>query len=137
LAELLVNKAALEGHDWLAASGEVNLFQVAAMQDECRAELEENFISYRDSYGREDIDRIQQMIRFLEFHLERKRKSLELRIQLLSDSPDLKKKRILPALRGQLQKEQVRVEQKIAEIRLREKLDARDKLVSSGLILVE
>lgn len=137
LAELLVNKAALEGDDWLAASGEVNLVKAATMQDECRAELEENFYSYRDSYGREDFDRIQQMIRFLEIHLERKRKSLELRIQHLSVSSDLKKKRILPALRGQLQKEQVRVEQKIAEIRLREKLDARDKLVSSGLILVE
>ena len=36
-----------------------------------------------------------------------------------------------------LQREQLKVEQKIAEIRLREKLDARDVLVSSGLILVE
>jgi hypothetical protein len=52
-------------------------------------------------------------------------------------STDVKKKRILPALKGQLQREQVRVEQKIAEIRLREALQARDTLVSSGLILVE
>jgi superfamily II DNA or RNA helicase len=137
LAEWLVNKAAHDGSDWLGAAGDVDLKHAAATQDECRAELEESFIGYRDAYGREDVDRIQQMIRFLEVHLERKRGNLEDRIQNLTDSADVKKKRILPALKGQLQREQVRVEQKIAEIRLREKLEARDALVSSGLILVE
>lgn len=137
LAEWLVNKAAHDGVDWLAAAGEIDLSHAAATQDECRAELEESFIGYRDAYGREDVDRIQQMIRFLEVHLERKRRNLEERIQNLTHSGDSKKKRILPALKGQLQREQVRVEQKIAEIRLREKLEARDALVSSGLILVE
>lgn len=137
LAEWLVNKAAHDGIDWLAAAGEIDLSHAAATQDECRAELEESFIGYRDAYGREDVDRIQQMIRFLEVHLERKRRNLQERIQNLTHSDDTKKKRILPALKGQLQREQVRVEQKIAEIRLREKLEARDALVSSGLILVE
>jgi superfamily II DNA or RNA helicase len=137
LAEWLVNKAAHDGVDWLAAAGEIDLFHAAATQDECRAELEESFIAYRDAYGREDVDRIQQMIRFLEVHLERKRRNLQERIQNLTHSGDTKKQRILPALKGQLQREQVRVEQKIAEIRLREKLEARDALVSSGLILVE
>ena len=137
LAEWLVNKAAHEGVDWLAAAGEIDLSHAAATQDQCRAELEESFIGYRDAYGREDVDRIQQMIRFLEVHLERKRRNLQERIQNLTHSGDTKKKRILPALKGQLQREQVRVEQKIAEIRLREKLEARDALVSSGLILVE
>ena len=137
LAEWLVNKAAHEGSDWLAAAGEIDLLQAAVKQDECRAELEESFIGYRDAYGREDIDRIQQMIRFLEVHLARKRKGLQDRIQEITNSMDAKKKRILPALNGMLQKEQLRVEQKIAEIRLREKLEARDTLVSSGLILVE
>jgi hypothetical protein len=132
-----VNKAAHDGFDWLGASGELDLVQAAELQDECRAELEEAFIEYRDAYGRQDVDRIQQMIRFLEIHLDRKRQSLFERIQTLTDSADTKRKRILPALKGQLQREQVRVEQKIAEIRLREKLEARDTLVSSGVILVE
>jgi hypothetical protein len=77
------------------------------------------------------------MIRFLEIHLERKSRNLQERIKSISYSSDTKKKRILPALNGLLQREQLKVEQKIAEIRLREKLDARDALVSSGLILVE
>lgn len=137
LAESLVNKTAHDGVDWLGAVSELDLDMAAAAQDECRAELEDGFLAYRDAYKREDVDRIQQMIRFLEIHLERQRKNLSERIQILSDSDDPKRKRILPALRGQLQREQVRVEQKIAEIRLREKLDARDTLVSSGLILVD
>jgi superfamily II DNA or RNA helicase len=137
LAEWMVNKAAHDGLDWLGASGELDLVQAAELQDECRAELEEAFIEYRDAYGRQDVDRIQQMIRFLEIHLDRKRQSLLERIQTLTVSADIKRKRILPALKGQLQREQVRVAQKIAEIRLREKLEARDTLVSSGVILVE
>ena len=137
LAEWLVNKTAIEGADWLGMAGEVDLADAAKLQDECRAELEEAFYVYRDAYSREDADRIQQMIRFLEIHLERKRQGLQERITNLTFSADMKRKRILPALKGQLQREQLRVEQKIAEIRLREKLDAQDKLVSSGLILVQ
>ena len=137
LAEWLINSAALQGQDWLDAGSDLDLNQVADWQDECRAELEENFIAYKDAYAREDADRIQQMIRFLEIHLDRKRKNLQERIDQITYSSDAKRKRILPALRGQLQREQTRVEQRIAEIRLRESLDSRDKLVSSGLILVE
>ncbi len=137
MAEWLVNTTALQGGDWLGVASDVDLQQAAQWQDECRAELEENFISYRDAYAREDADRIHQMIRFLEIHMERKRRNLLERIDQLTNSSDVKRKRILPALKGQLLREQVRVEQKIAEIRLREKLDARDTLVSSGLILVE
>jgi hypothetical protein len=137
LAEWLVNAAALQGDDWLSAAGELDLQDAARLQDECRAELEENFLSYRDAYAREDADRIQQMIRFLQGHLERKRRSLMDRIEQLTLTTDTKRQRILPALKGLLQREELRVEQRIAEIRLREKLQAKDILVSSGLILVD
>jgi hypothetical protein len=137
LAEWLVNAAALQGDDWLSASGELDLQDAARLQDECRAELEENFLAYRDAYAREDADRIHQMIRFLQGHLERKRHSLMERIEQLTQSVDTKRQRILPALKGRLQREEIRIEQRIAEIRLREKLQARDILVSSGLILVD
>jgi superfamily II DNA or RNA helicase len=137
LAEWLVNTAALQGSDWLGVASDVDLQSAAQRQDECRAELEDNFFAYRDAYAREDADRIHQMIRFLEIHLDRKRRNIEERIDRLTYLADDKRKRILPALKGQLAKEQVRVEQRMAEIRLREKLEARDTLVSSGLILVE
>lgn len=137
LAEWLVNKAAQEGTDWLEAGNLIDLREAAALQDQCRAQLEESFHAYRASYAREDIDRIQQMINFLEIHLERKRQKLQERIATLEVSGDERRKRILPALRGQLEKERLRVEQKIAEIKSREKLDADDNLVSSGCILVD
>jgi hypothetical protein len=137
LAEWLVNHAAHHGGDWLGAAGEVDTQHAAELQDQCRAELEDNFIAYRDAYAREDADRIQQMIRFLETHLDRKKSELLSRINLLTQSAVGKKKKILPALHGQIKKLELRVEQRIAEMRLREKLEARDALVSSGLIFVE
>jgi hypothetical protein len=136
LAELLVNTAALKGSNWLGAPGEVDLKLVASIQDKCRADLEESFYSFRDSYQREDIDRIQQMIRGLEVHLDRKRSNLNNRINTINLTHDQKRMRILPALRGQLKKEEVKVEQKIAELKLKGVLKSEDRLVSSGLILV-
>lgn len=136
LAELLVNTAALKGSNWLGAPGEVDLKLVASIQDKCRADLEESFYSFRDSYQREDIDRIQQMICGLEVHLDRKRSNLNNRINIINLTHDQKRMRILPALRGQLKKEEVKVEQKIAELKLKGVLKSEDRLVSSGLILV-
>jgi len=136
VAELLINTAALKGTDWLEACGEVDLFKVADMQDACRAELEENFYKFRDSYQREDTDRIEQMIRNLEVHLDQKRLNINGRINNIISTNDQKRMRILPALRGQLNKEEIKVEQKIVELRIKGKLKSEDRLVSSGLILV-
>lgn len=136
LAESLVNAAALHGKDWLGASNSVDPKAVADMQDQCRAELEENFRTYRDSYAREDADRIQQMIRLLEVHLTKKLTKLSERIDRTMASADAKKQRIVPALKGQITKEELRVEQRMAELRLKATLDANDILVTSGLIRV-
>ena len=136
MAELLVNTAALKGADWLSASGDVDLELVASLQDMCRAELEESFYEFRDSYQREDADRIEQMIRGLEVHLDRKRSNINNRINTINLTNDQKRMRILPALRGQLTKEETKVEQKIAELKLKGKLKSDDKLVSSGLIFI-
>jgi hypothetical protein len=58
------------------------------------------------------------------------------RIAVISSLEDVKRKRILPALKGQLKSEEIRIEQRLADIRLRERLKSKDSLVSSGLILV-
>jgi hypothetical protein len=136
MAELLVNTAALKGVDWLSAAGEVDLEMVANIQDTCRAELEESFYEFRDSYQREDADRIEQMIRGLEVHLDRKRSNINNRINTINLTNDQKRMRILPALRGQLKKEEIKVEQRIAELKLKGQLKSEDRLVSSGLISV-
>ena len=62
IAERLVNLAALEGVDWLGAAGEIDNARAADMQDECRAELDEGYIQFRDAYQREDADRLAMMV---------------------------------------------------------------------------
>ena len=136
IAELLVNTAAIKGSDWISAAGEVDLELIATLQDKCRAELEESFYEFRDSYQREDIDRIEQMIRSLEVHLERKKLNISNRINSITQTHDQKRMRILPALLGQIKKEEIKVDQRIAELKLREKLRSDERLVSSGVILV-
>jgi len=137
LAELLVNTAAMKGSDWLGAGGELDLNKVATFQDNCRADLEKNFLEFSEAYQREDSDRLDQMIRSLEVHLERKKINFNNRFNAINATNDQKRIRILPALRGQLKKEEVKVEQKIAELSLKSKLKLNDMLVSSGLILVK
>lgn len=134
ISEALINALALGGKDWLGAAEEVDVQVAAEMQDDCRATLEEAFLAFRDAYQREDADRIAMMLKSLEQHLERKRQKLQERIETIRLFGDAKRKKLIPALRGQLKKEEMRVEQRMAELRLKAASKAQDKLVSSGIL---
>jgi superfamily II DNA or RNA helicase len=136
-AERLVNLAALEGVDWLGASGEIDNQRAAALQDECRAELDEGFMQFRDAYQREDADRLAMMVATLQHHLQRKREKLERRIAELSASHIERRRRAVPMVRGQLRKEETRIEQRMAELRLKGTVTAQATVVSSGVIRVD
>ena len=135
-AESLVNKAALEGRDWLSAGAEVDAMRAAGLQDDCRAELEEQFVKFRDAHKREDSDRIRLMVKSLEHHLEKKKQKSKERIDASQLSGNPKRIKMIPAEKGRLKKETLRVEQRIAELRLRTETKAQDSVVSSGLIRV-
>jgi len=135
-AEQLVNLAALDGQDWVGAAGDLDNQQAARLQDDCRAELEEAFVRFRDAYQREDADRIALMVRTLQTHLDRKQDKLGERIQRLSLEGSDAQKRAIPMMRGQLRKEEARIEQRIAELRVKGKVVAQDTVVSSGVIRV-
>jgi hypothetical protein len=135
-AEQLVNLAALDGKDWIGAAGDLDNHKAAQLQDECRAELEEAFIRFRETYQREDADRIALMVRTLQHHFERKRDRLNERIQRLTEIGSDSQRRILPLLKGQLRKEEAKIEQRIAELRVKAKVSAQDTVVSSGVIRV-
>lgn len=135
-AESLVNLAALQGRDWLSAGTEVEANQAATLQDYCRADLEERFLAFRDSHKREDADRIRMMVRSLEHHLENKKKKSHERIDGYQLSGNPKRIKMIPAEVGRIKKETLRVEQRIAELRLRAETKAQDSVVSSGLIRV-
>lgn len=136
VAESLVNKAALEGRDWLSAAAEVDGHEAAARQDDCRAELEERFRAFRDAQIREDSDRIRMMVRSLEHHLESKQRKSNERIELYQASGNAKRIKLIPAELGRIKKETQRIEQRVEELHLRSQTKAQDGVVSSGLIKV-
>jgi len=135
-AESLVNAAALEGRDWLGVGMHVDTHRTAALQDSCRADLEERFREFAAAQKREDADRIRLMVRSLEHHLESKRRKSDELIFRYTASDDAKRLRMIPAERGRLKKEAQRVEGRIAELRLKEDLKAHDSAVSSGVIRI-
>ncbi|MFD2379335.1 hypothetical protein ACFSTJ_20170 [Ottowia pentelensis] len=136
LSEALVNAMALRGVDWFGAGADVDAETVASMQDECRAMLEEGFLRFRGAYQREDADRIAMMIKSLQQHLDRKRRKIAERIAAAQQSGDSRRQKLIPALRGQMVKEEARIEQRIAELRLKATTKSQDKLVSSGILKV-
>jgi len=136
-AEALVNVAALDGKDWLSAGAEVDNDEAARLQDACRADLEEEFVQFRDAHKREDADRIRLMVKSLQQHLEKKRLKAMDRIANYELSGNAKRMRMIPAERGRIKKEELRIEQRIAELRLRAETKAQDSVVSSGVIKVQ
>ena len=136
VAEKFVNAAAMQGSDWLGATTLVNPAQVAAIQDQCRAELEEQFYAYRDSYKREDADRIRLMIQMLEHKLEQKRRKHHEDVEKLRIENNRKKLRLIPMWEANLKNLTISIETRIAQLRNKEKLEAQQDAVSSGVIRV-
>jgi len=134
--EKFVNTAAIQGGDWLGAATLADPARVAALQDRCRAELEEQFYRYRDSYKREDRDRIRFMIQMLEHQLEQKRSKTVENIERLRIENNVKKLRLIPMWEGTLKKLTLSIETRIAQLRNKEKLEAEQGPVSSGVIRV-
>lgn len=135
-AEALINRAALDGRDWIGAGAAVDAVKASSLQDECRADLEEQFIRFRDAHKREDSDRIRMMVKSLEIHLNKKKIKSQERIESYQISGNPKRLKLIPAERGRLKKETLRIEQRVAELWLRAETKAQDSVVSSGLIRV-
>lgn len=135
-AEFLINTAAMHGRDWLAASSVLTHSHTAAVLDDCRAELEERFRAFRDAQLRENRDRVNFMVNTLQHHLENQRKSFQERIQRYTQFGSDKQKRMIPAERGRLNKLTQRIETRIAELRLKEVIQAHDSMVSCGVVRI-
>jgi SNF2 family DNA or RNA helicase len=133
-AERLVNLAALQGKDWLSANGELDNLHAAQLQDECRAELEENFRRSRDAYRREDEDRTAQMVKTLQRHLLRKREKVTEQISRITNDGIEKRRRIIPMIQGKFKREEENIERRIAEIKLKARGSAQDTVVASGVV---
>jgi len=135
-AEQLVNIAALKGSDWLGAADQVDSDRAAALQDECRTELDERFRYFVEAQQREDADRVRLMVSLLEQHLAKKREQSQELIRRHEASSNPRRRSLIPAVRGRLQKEENRVNEKIAELRLKTDSAPHPSVVSSGVIRI-
>jgi SNF2 family DNA or RNA helicase len=136
LSELLVNTAALYGSDWHAAKNVPDHEKCSQLQDDCRADIEEQFGGAKAAQDRENRDRVRAMIGSLEEDLRRRKEAADLRIEGYEASGDPKKRRAIPMERGKIKQLAQRYEDKIAELRLKETLSSRDSAVSSGVIRI-
>ena len=133
-AEQLVNTAALRGSDWLGVAANVDTQNAATVQDLCSQEIERRFEEFKAAEQRANADRVRLMVSSLERHLANKERRSEELIQAHRSSGSRKRMGLVNAERAKVQKERIRVEGRIAELRLRELITAHESAVSSGLI---
>lgn len=137
-AESLVNAAAIHGVDWQsAAKNVIDHAKAAAIQDYCRAGIEEHFDASKAAQFRENRDRVREMNASLDADLDRRRQKSEERIARYQTSSNPRHRGLMGMERTKLrQLEQKYAEKKTANSQ-REALDPRQKDVSSGVIQVE
>jgi SNF2 family DNA or RNA helicase len=137
-AELLVNTTALNGHDWLAARNGVDGKVIADLQEKCCTELEDAFQYFSNAYKREDADRIRMMVKTLSDHHQKKVSNIQQRIAAAKASGDERRIKNIPSQEGKLKKQQIRIDQKIAELMLKMEGPTHQStnIVTSGVIRV-
>lgn len=137
-AESLVNAAAIHGTDWQAsAKNVVDHQRAAALQDDCRAAIEEHFDSTKAAQLRENRDRVREMNAALDADLDRRKRDSEQRIMRYQASSNPRHKGLVGMERTKLRLLEQRYEERKLTNRMRETLDPRQKEVSSGVIKVE
>lgn len=135
-AEGIVNIAAMEGKDWLGAPNVVEHGIAAEVFDNCKVALESDFRLFKESYQREDRDRINLMVNMLEHHRKAQRDKIVERITRYRQFGGEKQRKMIPAEEGRLKKQDSRLDEKIASLRLKEKLQASESFVSGGVLRI-
>lgn len=136
-AEALVNAAAMAGRDWHGVARQVlDHAQVARLQDDCRAALEEQFDGAKAIQHRENRDRIREMLAALNKDLEKRKADFQQRIEGYESSESESRRRVARMERGRLDKLIKKFEEKKLALNMRESIDPRQKEVSSGVIKV-
>ena len=92
---------------------------------------------FRETYRREDKDRINLMVNTLERHRKAQRDKVVERIARYRNFGNERQRRMIPAEEGRLKKQDSRLYEKIEALRLREQLSASESFVSGGVIRIE
>ena len=135
--ELLVNRATIDGNDFISAKNLVDGQAASDIFEHCRTELEESFFEYRDAFEREDHDRISMTMKTLQEHHARKKAQLNDRIKAAQESGDEARIKNIASLRGRIKKEDESIRLRVEELKAKAtKVEARNSLVSAGVIRV-
>ena len=135
-SELLVNIAAAKGRDWLGANSSVEGVNASDIFESCREELEKNFSDHCNQMQIENQDRLQLMVNMLRKRKKTQTARIDERVQGYRNSGVESKLRMIPAEMGRRQKLQGIMEQRIAELELRDKVEVSQKFVAGGVIQV-
>jgi len=132
-AEQLVNLAALEGVDWPAAKNVVEPSSVVDAYEDCRNHIADQFSDSRQSMRDENNDRVNLLIKLIRDRCDLEVKRINERMLTLGRSG---KQRMIPAEKGKRDAALRRREQREAQLRLKQKLEADNYFVTAGVIKV-
>jgi superfamily II DNA or RNA helicase len=135
-SELLVNTAAAKGRDWLGAGSDVVGEHTADIFESCREQLESQFSDYCVQTQIENHDRLQLMVNMLTKRKETQVARIYERVRGYMASGIESKIRMVPLEMGRRKKLQERMDERIAELKLRDKVDVNQKFVAGGVIEV-
>ena len=98
--------------------------------------MDERFRHFVEAQQREDADRIRLMVGLLEQRLATKSQQAQEQIQRLEASSNPRRRGLIPAVRGRLQREANRVNERIAQLRLKTDSAPHPSVVSAGVIRI-
>lgn len=136
LAEKLVNIAAINGTDWTAAGNLVDKERVVDVFFDCKDLIQDRFKDSEQAMLNENNDRVNLMIKIIVERNNFEIKKQQARINEALTSGHENKIRLIPAVKGKIKKNQQLVEQRIAELQHKKKLEAANHFVTAGVIWV-
>lgn len=133
-AELLVTSAARSGTDWLSAANELELFSLAPYIEQCMDAAERRYSEYVSIISNENNDRADLQEKTLNLHLERQRERLH---EILRKHEMRGNIKMLAPTRGQIERMETRVRDRLRIIEEGRRLRHHRKDVCLGIIRVE
>lgn len=133
-AEQLVTSAARAGTDWLSAANEINISLLTPILEQCMDAAEKKYAEYVAVVENENNDRADLQEKTLKLHLERQRDKLNGVLQKHQERGNFK---MVAPTRGQIEKMETRVKDRLRSIQESRSLQHHKKDVCLGVIRVE
>ncbi|MCW4151013.1 DEAD/DEAH box helicase [Halomonas sp. 18H] len=133
-SERLINQAAMLGEDWPEASNILDLQEASETFDLCRETAESRVTEYLESMQRKNDDRVNLTIESIEKRREIEESRIQKRIDELSLSSNVQKRKMLAPQRGKLEKTHQKFNERVAATKQKSNIDPKTSFVSCGVI---